>query len=251
MTFEVPPDAYARFMGGFSDLLSGPFCDFAGVAAGQRALDVGCGPGPLTTQLVDRLGEDRVAAIDPSESFVAATQSRFPRADVRRGSAEDLPYADGEFDVALAQLVVHFMADPVTGLREMGRVVRGGGVVAACVWDLASGRGPFADFWAAAGDLDPETGNDVRQGGREGQLADLCAAAGLTDIESTALVARRQYATFDDWWEPYTFGIGPIGAFVRKLGDADREALRLRCAQRFPDEPFEIAATAWAVRAHS
>src|SRR3954471_2896705 len=249
MTFEVPPDAYARFMGAYSDQLGRDFADFVGVQAGHRALDVGCGPGALTSQLVTRLGSDHVSAIDPSASFVAATRQRFPRLDVRRGTAEALPYADGAFDVALAQLVVQFMSDPVGGLREMGRVVKPGGVVAACVWDLADGRGPFADFWAAAGDLDPDRGQDTRPGGREGHLEELCAAAGLTDIEPTALVVRRTFATFDDWWEPYTFGIGPVGAFVAGLGATDREALRRRCAQRLPESPFEVAATAWAVRA--
>jgi SAM-dependent methyltransferase len=249
MTFEVPADAYARFMGAYSDPLGVQLADFAAVTAGDRALDVGCGPGPLTAQLVARLGAEHVAAIDPSATFVAAARRRFPVVDVRQGEAESLPFADGAFDAALAQLVVHFMTDPVAGLREMGRVVRPGGVVAACVWDLADGHGPFADFWAAAGGLDPERGHDVRPGGRRGELEELCAAAGLGHVESTALVVRRQFADFDDWWEPYTFGIGPIGAFVRRLSDSDRETVRRRAADRFPEGPFEVAATAWAVRA--
>jgi SAM-dependent methyltransferase len=249
MTFEVSADTYARFMGEYSDPLGAAFADFAGVHEGQRVLDVGCGPGPLTAHLVARVGADHVSAIDPSQSFVQASRLRFPDADVRQGSAEKLPFAADGFDAALAQLVVHFMTDPTAGLREMARVVKPGGVVAACVWDLVDGRGPFADFWAAAADLDPEVGDDVRPGGREGQLQELFAAAGMTDVEPTALVVRRQFATFDDWWEPYTYGIGPVGAFVAGLDDATRESVRRRCAERFPIEPIEISATAWAVRA--
>ena len=103
-------------------------------------LDVGCGPGALTAELVRRLGPGSVSAVDPSEPFVAAARERHPGVDVQRASAEELPFEDQEFDAALAQLVVHFMADPVAGLREMARVTREQGVVAACVWDLAAAR---------------------------------------------------------------------------------------------------------------
>ena len=142
--FEVPADAYDRFMGRYSRHLSARLADFArAVEAGQRALDVGCGPGALTGEL-GRLGADGVTAVDPSESFVAAVRERQPGVRVEHASAEELPFGGGEFDVALAQLVVHFMADPVQGLREMARVTRPGGVVAACVWDHArDGGGPL------------------------------------------------------------------------------------------------------------
>ena len=123
------------------------FADFAGVAAGQRVLDVGCGPGALTAELVRRLEPANVSAVDPSEPFVAAVRERYPAVTVQRAAAEKLPFPDDSFDAALAQLVVHFMADPVAGLREMSRVTRSGGVVAACVWDHEGGKGPLGLFW--------------------------------------------------------------------------------------------------------
>ncbi len=133
---------YGRFMGRYADPLAVEFARWVDVQPGQRALDVGCGPGTLTAVLVDLLGADQVAAFDPSP-LVEATRARFPDIDVREGVAEQTSYADGEFDVALAQLVVHFMSDPVAGLREMVRVTRPGGVVAACVWDFGGGRSPL------------------------------------------------------------------------------------------------------------
>ena len=135
MAFEVAARAYDRFMGRYSQQLSPQLADLAGVRAGQRVLDVGCGPGALTAELVDRVGEEAVFAVDPSESFVAAARERFPGVDVQRGTAEQLPFVDGAFDAALAQLVVHFMTDPVAGLRVMNRVTSSGGTVVACVWD--------------------------------------------------------------------------------------------------------------------
>src|SRR5688500_11192947 len=122
-------------MGRYSILLGPKLADLAGVSAGQRVLDVGCGPGALTGELVSRLGPEAVVAVDPSEPFVAAARARYPLVDIRQAEAEQLPFEDKVFDASLAQLVVHFMADPVAGLREMGRVTRHEGVVAACVWD--------------------------------------------------------------------------------------------------------------------
>jgi SAM-dependent methyltransferase len=250
MSFNVSADAYGRFMGQFSEPLAVQFAEYAGVRAGQRAVDVGCGPGALTAQLVDRLGVDAVAAIDPSAPFVEATRDRFPGVDARSGGAENLPFADDEFDLALAQLVVHFMSDPETGLREMGRVTRPGGTVAACVWDHAGDGGPLSTFWRAVRETDPEAGDESGlPGAREGHLAELFDAAGLKDIEDSVLTVTVPYATFGDWWEPYTLGVGPAGAHVAKLGDAAREKLQAACARLLPPAPFEIAASAWTVRA--
>src|SRR5580765_1100353 len=120
-------------MGRYSRHLSAPLVDFAGIEAGDRVLDVGSGPGALTVELARRVGAEAVTAVDPSAGFVLAVRSRVPAATVVRASAENLPLPDGAFDAALAQLVVHFMADPVAGLREMARVTRRGGAVAACV----------------------------------------------------------------------------------------------------------------------
>src|SRR4051795_12345863 len=141
-------------MGRYSVPLAPSLADFAAVSPGQRALDVGGGPGALTSELARRLGPEAVSAVDPSEPFVAAARERHPGVSVQRAAAEDLPFEDDTFDVALAQLVVHFMADPVGGLREMARVCRPGGVVAACVWDFAGERAPLSTFWLAVGQLD-------------------------------------------------------------------------------------------------
>jgi len=150
LSFTVTADAYDRFMGRYSTRLAAQFADYAGVRSGKKVIDVGCGPGALTSVLIDRVGPTKVFAVDPSEPFVAAVRERFPGIDVRLASAEELPFPDEAFDASLAQLVVHFMSDPVAGLREMARVVRRGGVVAACVWDHAGEQGPLSIFWQGA-----------------------------------------------------------------------------------------------------
>jgi SAM-dependent methyltransferase len=253
VSFDVTADAYARFMGRFSAPLAVEFAELADVRAGQRALDVGCGPGVLTAELVARLGADAVAAIDPSAPFVAAVGERFPDVDVRSGAAEDLPYPDDSFDVTLAALVVHFMADPVAGLAEMARVTRPGGVVAANVWDHApDGGGPLVTFWQAAHDIDPQVRDESGlAGAREGHLAELCGAAGLHDIEDGSLTITVAFPTFADWWEPFTLGVGPAGAHVARLDEEAREGLRARCESLLPPAPFEVAASAWCVRARA
>jgi SAM-dependent methyltransferase len=249
MSFAVAADAYDRFMGRYSGPLAPLFADFAGIGPGQRVLDVGCGPGALTTELIARLGAAAVSAVDPSESFVRAAQERHPQVDVRRSSAEQLPFADDAFDAAAAQLVVHFMADPVAGLREMLRVVRPGGTVAACVWDHDGGSGPLNIFWGAARRIDPDVRTEAHMAGaREGHLAELFAAAGATHIEHAPLLVRVEHPTFEDWWEPYTLGVGPAGAHVVALDVTARERLRDECRSLLPAAPFVVTATAWAAR---
>ena len=174
MTFDVPADAYQRYMGRYSRPLAEKFVDLVGVRRGDRVLDVGCGPGVLTAPLVERCGAENVAAVDPSPSFAHAAGELFPGVDVREAGAEALPFEDADFDAALAQLVVQFMTDPVAGLREMGRVTRPGGIVSANVWDNAGTTGPLQLFWRAAEEVDPQAHDEGRQAGsREGHLAEL------------------------------------------------------------------------------
>jgi SAM-dependent methyltransferase len=249
VSFTVGADAYDRFMGRYSVPLAPRFADFAAVAAGQRVLDVGCGPGALTGELVRRLGPGAVCAVDPSEAFVAAARERHPGVSVQRSAAEELPFGDQEFDAALAQLVVHFMADPVVGLREMARATRVHGVVAACVWDHAGGGGPLSLFWKAARELDPVVEDESHLAGAgEGQLEQLFNAAGLREIEETALSVHVEHPSFEDWWEPFTLGVGPAGAYATGL-DAKRQSnLRELCREMLPAAPFALSARAWAAR---
>ena len=249
MSFTVAAEAYDRFMGRYSVPLAPQLADFAGVAAGQRVLDVGCGPGALTTELVGRLGPDSVAAVDPSEPFVAAARERHPGVDVQRASAEELPFGDDEFDAALAQLVVHFMSDPVAGLREMARVTREQGVVAACVWDLAGGAAPLSVFWEAAHELDPDVNDESQMAGaREGHLEELFRETGLHEIEATALSNTVEHPSFEDWWEPYTLGVGPAGGYAAGLDPKQQAELRELCREKLPEAPFNLTFRAWAAR---
>ncbi len=236
-------------MGRYSVPLAPQLGDFAQVTASQRVLDVGCGPGALTAELVTRLGPDAVSAVDPSEPFVEAARERYPGVEVQRAGAEQLPFAAQTFDAALAQLVVHFMANPVVGLGEMARVTRKHGVVAACVWDHAGGQGPISVFWEAAHELDPGVEDESHlAGAREGHLSELLQAAGLLEIEESDLSVSVEHPSFEEWWEPFTLGVGPAGGYAASL-DAERQAeLRERCRQMLPAAPFVLTARAWAAR---
>jgi SAM-dependent methyltransferase len=249
MAFFIAADAYDRFMGRYSSLLAAQLADFAGVHSGQRVLDVGCGPGALTSELVQRLGAPEVVAVDPSEPFVVAARERHPGVDVRQATAEELPFADGEFDAALAQLVVHFMADPVGGLAEMARVTKNGGVVCACVWDHAGDQSPLSPFWHAVRELEPGADAEANLAGtRGGQLTELFGEAGLREVEEIALPVHLEHPTFEDWWEPFTLGVGPAGVYFTSLDAKKQSELREAARRTLPEPPFTLSARAWTAR---
>ena len=252
VTFDVSGDAYGRFMGRFSEPLAVPFAEAAELVRGQRVLDVGCGPGALTAELARRLGEAAVAAVDPSAPFVAAIRQRLPEVEVHQASAEQLPFADDSFDAALAQLVVHFMADPLAGLAEMRRVTRPGGRLLACVWDHAGEAGPLSIFMRAALDLDPAAPHELdRAGVREGHLAELAETAGWRQVEPDRLSVTVRFRQCRGVVGAVHTGVGPLGVYVRGLAPDHREALREHCAELLPDPPFTIHAAAWSVRARA
>ena len=176
-----------------------------------------------SADVYDRLGAESVSAADPSEPFVEACRARVPGAEVVVAAAEELPFADGRFDVVLSQLVVNFMRDAETGVREMTRVTRPGGIVASCVWDYSGGMTLLRAFWDAACEVEPERGAAEGEGAvmrwcREGELADLWRAMGLADVRFGSLEVSAAYADFEDLWSPLLTGIAPAGAFTKSLG---------------------------------
>ena len=249
MAFAVSADAYDRFMGRYSTLLSPLFADFAGIGGGMRVVDVGCGPGILTAELVARTGTERVTAIDPSPPFVEAMHERFPAVDARGGAAEQLPYPDDGFDAALAQLVVHFMSDPVGGIAEMGRVTRPGGTVAACTWDLQGERSPIAPLWQAVRSIDPGAESEERRpGGSRESLDQLFRQAGLGDVVTSEIEVVAHHTSFEEWWEPFALGVGPAGAYVARQDSDRRAAIREACRELLPAGPHDISWYVWASR---
>jgi SAM-dependent methyltransferase len=233
-------------MGRYAEPLAKAFAAFAGIGAGEKVLDVGCGPGALTGRLL-AIGA-AVTAIDPSPPFVDAIRERFPDIEARCGTAEELPYDTDSFDATLAQLVVHFMSDPVAGIRQMARVTRRGGVIAACVWDGPTGA--LAPFWDAVHVIDPEAEDEaLLSGAHRGHLTELFEAAGLRQVDEDSITVDLVHPTFDEWWEPYTFGVGPAGDYVHRLDDDGRVRLEAVARDRLGDGPFTVSASAWAARA--
>jgi len=248
--FVAPAEHYDRFMGRYAPTLSVALADAACVEAGMRVADIGCGPGGLARELAARVGAENVAAIDPAPQFAEACRERIPGADVRVGGAEELPWEDGAFDATLASLVIAFMRDPDAGVREMARVTRAGGTVATCMWDTtAGGMTMLKTFWTAVSDHVPETEGERRLAGTaEGDIAERFERAGLRDVVGGALTARADYAGFDDFWEPFTFAVGPAGQYLSTL-DAELQArVRESCRVALPDGPFSLDARAWYAR---
>ncbi len=249
-TFNAPAEGYDRLMGRYLATLAPAFADAAGVGSGMRLLDVGCGPGGLTRELVARAGADAVSAIDPSPPFVEACRRRNPGVDVREGFAENLPFESDTFDGVLSSLVIGFLSDADAGVGEMARVAVPGGTIAACFWDFAH-MTSLRTFWAGAREVDAAIQGEVpRIGTKEGDLVELLSRAGLSDVRGGWVAASAAYEDFEDWWTPFTLGIGPAGAYYSALDGPAREALKQGCRRALgePDGAFTLDARAWFAR---
>jgi ubiquinone/menaquinone biosynthesis C-methylase UbiE len=250
-TFQTPAEAYDRHIGRYSPKLARALIAAAGVRTGRRALDVGCGPGALTTELVALLGHERVAAVEPSVPFAEACRRRLPGVQVEVAPAEELPFEDGTFHHALAQLVLNFMTDPPAGLREMQRVTHRGGTVAAAVWDYAGEMTLLRRFWDAAVALDPSAAEHDEGRSRPlctpDELRELWSAAGLAEVRVVPVVVAAAYDSFEDLWQPLELGVGPAGAYAASLAPEQQAALKDEVRRRLGvgDDPFRLSARAW------
>jgi SAM-dependent methyltransferase len=228
-------------MGRYSNPLAPLFADFAGVGAGDRVLDVGAGTGALTEELLRRSAE--AAAAEPSAGFVAALERRFPDVEVRQAGAEELPWPDGAFDAALAQLVVTFMRDAPAGIAEMRRVVRPGGTVAACMWDRDGMEMLTAVHRTrqALGDA----GEPARYRTRE-EMEELLGPGAEIDL----LAVEAAYTDFEDFWAALLSGAGPAGAWASSLDAERRIEARAELYRQLgePEGPFALTGRAWAAR---
>lgn len=245
--FGSPAEHYERFMGRYTVPLARALADEVGVGERMRLLDVGCGPGGLTSELADRVGAENVAAIDPAEQFVAACLERNPGADVRQGVAEELPWENDAFDAALSCLVIAFMRDADAGLREMARVTRPGGKVGVCMWDIAGGGMTMLRlFWSAMKSVKPDVeGEQQRAGIAEGDIAERLRGAGLREVAGGALEVSVDYSGFEDFWQPFTFAVGPSGQALAALEDEHKAAVREAIRAELPEGSFTLAARCW------
>lgn len=247
-TFAVAGAAYDSFMGRYSRPLAERFADAAGVVTDTTAIDVGCGPGALTGELVRRLGAPAVQACDPAPTFRDECAARYPGVEVKLGRAEAIPFGTDVADHALAQLVLHFVGDPQLAAREMARVVRPGGTVAACVWDFHDGMEMLRSFWDAAAGIDADAPDEARvlRFGRPGEIAELFERTRLERIEESTLTVTSTYSSFDELWTGFLAGVGPAGSYCVSLAEADRARLRAALLSRLgaPEGAFTLRAVA-------
>lgn len=250
-------DAYERFMGRWSRRLAPLLVKFASVDAGDQILDVGSGTGALAFALAEAIPSVRVTGVDPSSAYVRYAQARTPGERVRFsvGDAQALELPDASVDKTLSLLVMNFIPDAGKALREMIRVTRPGGVVAAAVWDYGGEMEMLRVFWDEAVALDSTmAARDERNMPlcKPGELGALWRANGLQRVEDAPITIELSFASFDDYWGPFLGGQGPAGAYVASLPDSRRAALAARLRVRLlgtrPDGPFTLRGRAWAVR---
>jgi ubiquinone/menaquinone biosynthesis C-methylase UbiE len=252
-------ESYERLMGRWSRILARPFLEFAGLKPGERVLDAGCGTGSLTFTIPEVADVAHIQGIDFSEIYVEAARSinTDPRITIEKGDVCALPYPDSTFDRCLSLLVLHFVPESAQAVSEMTRVVRPNGVVAAAVWDGYGGMPSQRMFWDTMAVLEPSAAAARRENyfkpmTRPGEMKDLFTKVGLVDVAETALMIRREYANFEDFWRPQADGEGSQGKYLMTLdqGRRDRFERALRAAYEAgePDGHRSFVAVAWVCR---
>jgi SAM-dependent methyltransferase len=249
--------AYEPYVGRWSRLVARDFLDWLALPAKSPWLDVGCGTGALTQQILSRTEPASITGIDPSEGFIAYARGHIQdtRVKFQQGNAESLPFKDGEFDAAVSGLVLNFVPHPEKALAEMKRVLRSGGTAAVYVWDYAGEMQLMRHFWNAAVALDPKA-ESLDEGRRfpickPGSLLSLFADAGFVDTESRVLDVPTVFKNFDDYWSPFLGGQGPAPTYTNGLSEKQRDVLRERLKETLPTEPdgsIRLIARAFAVR---
>jgi ubiquinone/menaquinone biosynthesis C-methylase UbiE len=242
-------------MGRWSRRLAPLLIRFAGLADGERVLDVGCGTGSLTFALAETANLAAITGIDLTPGFLdfARARNADPRIAFEHGDARELPFADNAFDRAFAMLVLHFLPDAARAVAEMHRVVRPGGTVAAAVWDTYGGQPHIRMMWDITAVLDPDLERPLfRPMAAPGEMADAYRALGLRNVEQTSLMIRVEFSSFEDYWSPFLLGEGPHGQYVTKLPEPARAALQEHVRRAYlanrPDGPRSFVSVAWACR---
>jgi SAM-dependent methyltransferase len=251
-------EAYEQFMGRWSRLVAPLLVEFAGIGDLGRVLDVGSGTGSLAFSILKKKPHCSVLGIDPSEEYVAFAASRNPygaRAIFEAGDSQKLRFADATFENSLSLLVLNFISDPLKALREVRRVTKAGGQVAAAVWDYGQGMRMLRVFWDAAVSIDPNA--EVRDERlmrlcRRGELFELWEKAGLTNVEERSLEITTRFENFRNYWDAFQLKQGPAGAYVAGLDRGRLRALRSEVRRRLgvstENQPIALSARVWAAR---
>jgi SAM-dependent methyltransferase len=250
-------EAYELWVGRWSRGVAAQFLGWLAIAPDCRWADVGCGTGALSELILQRCQPRAVAGIDRSAAFVSAAQQKIhdPRASFEVGDATALPWADASFDASVSGLVLNFVPDAATMVKEMRRVTRPQGRVAAYVWDYAGGMQMMRHFWDVAIALNPnDAGLDQAERFpicQPGPLEDLFKKVGLEVVSARPIDTTMVFRDFDDYWTPFLGKQGSAPTYVAGLDETMRNRIRDELKARLPTQPdgaIHLGARAWAVQ---
>jgi SAM-dependent methyltransferase len=206
-----------------------PLLDAAGVVAGTRVLDVGCGLGDLAAAAAAR-GASATGA-DLADGMLKAARARHPALELVLADGEALPFDDGSFDATVAAFVINHMPDPERGAAEMVRVTRPHGRVATAMW------GPFeqvallglparAAATAGVADDDGPGGPKSTRFTDAAELTRVLEGARLQDVVLDEISFALPAAGFEELWEGVLGGTIRTAGRLAAGGEAARDALR-------------------------
>jgi len=248
---------YEKFMGRWSNLIAQRFLAWIAISPNSRWLDVGCGTGSLTKLILERYQPIEIISIDSSSDFISYARQSIPHPSVhfRVGLAQELDLDTDSVDAVVSGLVLNFVPQPETAVSEMLRVTKPGGKIGVFVWDYADGMEMLRYFWDAVVALDKDAAV-LDEGARfplcrKGQLESLVHKAGLNKVEAAPIEVTTVFKSFDDYWQPFLYNVGPAGNYTMSLKQKDRQKLETRLRESLPIDgtgSISMIARAWAVK---
>lgn len=249
--------AYELYVGRWSRKIAQIFINWLAVPIGSTWLDVGAGTGILSDVILQQTSPSKVVGVDTAAAFIQLAQERVKdsRAQFHVGDATQLQLSDANFDVAVAGLVLNFIASPQSAVSNMARLIKPGGLVAAYVWDYADKMEMMRHFWGAAIRVDPSAA-ELDAGKlfticRPGPLTELFEGAELKHVEVLPIDIQTVFSDFDDFWLPFLEAQGSVSKYLRALNPETLAAIRDQLQHQLPieaDGSIQLMARAWAVK---
>jgi ubiquinone/menaquinone biosynthesis C-methylase UbiE len=250
-------ELYNEFMGKWSSIVAKEFINWLireNNFEQKKWLDVGCGTGALSFEILKKTKPLSVVGIDPSKEYLPK-KTQFENSTFLVGSAENHQFRNSEFDIIVSALALNFMTNKENSIRKILKILKPGGTFALYVWDYAEKMEFLRYFWNAVVQENPES---VKFD--EAQLFPICNRdklkklfidCGIKEIFENDIVIETKFDNFDQYWNSFLGGQGPAGQYILSIEEKRRNDIKSYLKESIPiskDGSINLIARAFAIK---